>query len=355
MRRYHNTADSPVTVFAILERLAESYAIHAWIKPSESWASIQRRYSGSSGYVDTGIYGPNRYQWQRTEPNPALPIEYSTSYGDWTLLTDYSELSPDTFIIPQYCGGSDYSGNLVEVSNHKAMVELLEGAGLEDGTDFITYSGGYGTFDIAVRAYSLAEIDPSDAEEILSAIDGLSGYPLLDESLNSELEIESQNEAWDDWGKKEFTDELGKYFAAIIRRGLEDSNNYPATFRTLPCTEELAEYAESGDWVPEDKVSLWFIELSEYSNEYWVNEEGSSSYIDMADVVKNGFERAMTHWEDGERKRNLLWDEITRCLETAYLDNFYSELADKLFTPQHGFRCNRQWQHNAEDCPYGTK
>ena len=75
----------------------------------------------------------------------------------------------------------------------------------------------------------------------------------------------------------------------------------------------------------------------------------------MADVVKNGFEREMKHWPDGERKRNLLWDEITRCLESAYSDSFYSELADKLFTHQHGFRCDRQWQHNAENCPYGTK
>jgi hypothetical protein len=58
--------------------------------------------------------------------------------------------------MPNYCSGSDYSGNLCEVSNHKAIIESLPDH-FEDGVEYLSYHGGDGTFGIAIRLDALTE------------------------------------------------------------------------------------------------------------------------------------------------------------------------------------------------------
>ena len=318
MTRHHRPAsEQTVTVHQTIERLQECSNLR-WIKPDESYESNKRRY-GKPYHYDTGrgyVDDPAR---------PWLPVEYSTSYGDWHELSDSTEVTPDTFVIPKYCTGSDYSGNLVEVSNYKAMVELLEGAELEEGIDYLTYSGGYGTFAIAIRAYSL--IETTECDSIIDTLESLGDYPLIDESLESELEMESQNEAWESWGKREFAEELGKYLEREITAGLETEGEYAATFGITHCSVALAEFARNEGWAPDDKLGKWFYKLAEYANENWVNEQGSDSYIDMADVVKHGMERELKHWPDGASKRDALACEIRATLVRAYEVRAYDEIA----------------------------
>ena len=58
----------------------------------------------------------------------------------------------------------------------------------EDGVEYLSYTGDYGTFDIAIRLDSLTD-------DVLETIEALEDYGLIDESLWSELESNSQNEA----------------------------------------------------------------------------------------------------------------------------------------------------------------
>lgn len=351
MRRNHYSAttDYPETVFGIVERLADVSGL-TWIKPNESWESNERRHNSKSRYQVVSE-SPYRCEYVSIPARPWLPIEYSTSYGDWDNLTDYSDITPDTFIIPPYCGGSDYSGSLVEKSNHKALVDALEAAELVDGEDFISYCGGHGTFDVAIRIASLAIT--RDWDSIISTIEGLTDYPLIDESLNSEMEIESQNESWESWGKREFCQELSRHFQREIETLCESTDSYEASFQTIACNAGLLEFTRDsdGDWVPEDKAGTWCWQLADYANEYWVNEQGSDSYIDMARVVKNG----LTGKVYDDAKRASLAAEIRTTLERAYMDAFWSEVARTTSTPQHGYLCNRTWQHDATECPHGVR
>src|ERR1035441_6281160 len=147
--------------------------------------------------------------WTHWDSKPQFPTVLSSSYGDWEEVSDHTPIDPSkVFVMTHYTGGSDYSGDLVEVSNYKAMLELLPSE-YEDSVDYITYSGGHGTFDLAIR------IDRLTAD-ILDAFKSLEDYPLLDESLHSELEMESQNEAWEQDIRQDFKTALGKQLWSVF-------------------------------------------------------------------------------------------------------------------------------------------
>ena len=113
---YHQTEEL-LTTFAIVERVAELHDC-TLIIPEESWESNQRRYNAHEVWTAQG--------YQRIDPNPAIPVEFSSSYGDWDEVKSTDELDPSkVYVIPQYCGGSDYSGSLVERSNYDALQEMF--------------------------------------------------------------------------------------------------------------------------------------------------------------------------------------------------------------------------------------
>jgi hypothetical protein len=326
MRRHRTNDNTPIA-----DRLATCSHVRL-ITPQESWESNERRFVRKGRYVyphlaDGGPYREPVHEY--IEPNPSLPIEWSTSYGDWTELKQGEDVREDTFALLDYTSGSDYSGSLVEVSNRKAIEELCQACGFEDGEDYLDYHGGYGTRALAVRVKALEGEDESGFKaSLLETIEGLEDYPLVDESLHSELEMEAQNQAWEDWGCSEFKTELGKYFAAVIRSGIEDSTEEEFTlFNQLACSEDLAECSENEDWVSDDQANRWFWELSEYANEYWVNEQGEDCCIDMEDVVRKGIGRKLDHWTEREKKRDALVEEMETVLENAFGMWFWGEIA----------------------------
>jgi hypothetical protein len=247
---YHNSAS--VTMYAIVERAVELNQCEL-IQPQQSWKST----------------------------------ELSSTYGEWDSLKAYSEVDPSkVFILASYCSGSDHSGNLVEIANMKALKESLP-AEYEDAAEYIEYSGGFGTFALAIRLDALTP-------ELLETLEVLEDYPVIDESLWSELETESQNEAWDSWAKADFRTALAKalvsaYEASPASDQLdgETDQDYAGGY------DSAVEWLEDGADITDDNLSHLFMLMSDLANEYWVNEQGSDSYIDVEDVVNKSLGRKL--------------------------------------------------------------
>ena len=258
--------------------------------------------------------------WTHWDSKPQFPAELSSSYGDWKEVSEHTPIDPSkVFVMTQYTGGSDYSGDLVEVSNYKAMLELLP-SDYEDGVDYITYSGGHRTFDLAIR------IDRLTAD-ILEAFKSLEDYPLLDESLHSELEMESQNEAWESDIKADFRTALGAQMWSVYesspkaeQRDGETDGDYQDRL------DEIEEYLsdECGEISDCDLLELCW-KMADLANEYWVNEQGSDSYLGVDAVIKGSLCWTATQhtaqWQiDYHRKA---YAEIKALLQTAMSDRKY--------------------------------
>lgn len=337
MRRHHyrSADDSAVTLHAVIERLAELPNVE-WIRPQESWQSNERRYNGRSGYVVLSN-DPYKSEWRTTPARPELPVEYSTSYGDWDTVRDTDQLTADTYVLLQDTAYSDYSGSIVNQANHKDLEETLQAIGLEDGEQYLDYYGGHGTRVLAVRVASLtpdSETKRGWVDSLLETLESLTDYPVVDESTWSELEMESQNEAWESWGKREYQQELGKHYARILTEQLEIADYYGGSFGpyNLAVTLDLVEYAENWDWVTDDLANQTFYVLADLANEYWVNEQGTDSYIDVADVVKKGLADQLNPNFPRHAETLARQSEVVRQLETAlsdgYIADWYQQLAD---------------------------
>lgn len=269
MRRY-SRSETPVTTFALAERAAELSNVR-FIRPSPHWSDS---------------------------------ATLSGSYGDWYELTQTGPMIPsETFVLPDHCSGSDYSGSLIDAANYKALLGMIPDD-YEDGLEYVTYSGGYGTFALAIRIDALTE-------EILDSLESLDDYPLLDDSLHSELEIEAQNEAWDSWAKSEFKTELGRYMWTVFEsstRADQRAEETDEAYQTrLDASEEYLS-DECGE-IGESALCELFYKMADRANVYWENEQGSDMAIDVERVVSGGLEapkRAVNvsppdHWQEYKR------------------------------------------------------
>src|SRR5262249_11836238 len=160
----------------------------------------------------------------------------------------------------------------VEKSNHKALLDAMPSE-YEDGFEYLDIGGGHGTFAIAIRLDALTA-------DMLETLESLEDYPLIDESLHSELEIESQNEAWESSIRSEFRTELGKYLAASFEHSAKAESLTDATL------ESAIEWLEDGADISDSDLAELCWKMADFANEYWTNEQGSDSYLDVEDVVK---------------------------------------------------------------------
>jgi hypothetical protein len=183
----------------------------------------------------------------------------SLSYGDLKEEFDYqgklktADIDSSWFFLSSYMSGSDYSGNDLEVSNHRVFLEMF---GSVDGVHDVY--GGYGTFAVAIRLSTLA-----DNEEIRECLSALENYPVIDEDDMSEVEQEAQNEAWKSW--------LASDFAKALRQKFDNKKN------GLNLEDIESESNE---------MRSLFYEAAEHANEYFINETGNSAWIDIEKIIK---------------------------------------------------------------------
>ena len=107
-------------------------------------------------------------------------------------------------------------------------------------------------------------------DEILETLAALESYPLISEDDHSQLEMELQEEAWQDWAKSDWRDAVEK---ALKEYTPETANDYWAD-ETLDAVPDL-----------DAKLAELFLACQEQTNEYW-DEAGTSQYVDIDAVAK---------------------------------------------------------------------
>lgn len=107
--------------------------------------------------------------------------------------------TPEDFLQIPFTLNGDYVGCVTCQSNCRSIKR-------DFCDDVILVWGSYSSQMLLVRLSDLAE-----NEELLNVIDEIIDYPLYDDSDESELLIELENEAWDNWVKYDFKSELSKY------------------------------------------------------------------------------------------------------------------------------------------------
>lgn len=149
--------------------------------------------------------GGSEVDWTPDPEDPDSPSPESVkSYGvvhqrmEWVKDNLEWDESMELWCIP-YTGFSDYSGGTVERSNSAVLDEKFE---------FVsTVHGGYGSVWTGISEENLNLGSDDDWEEFTGMVDGLEGYPLIDEEHHSNMEMELQNEAWNDWVRSDLKKE----------------------------------------------------------------------------------------------------------------------------------------------------
>lgn len=170
----------------------------------------------------------------------------SFSWGKLNYKEDYYHDIP--VCVPRYLCGGDYANSCsVEIANHKVFMEKF---GDVDGV-YELY-GGHGTFGVAI----LASVDNKEMAEMLAA---LNDYCVINEDVLSEVEMELQEEAWDNWAQCDFVRELEK----------------------LHKIDDLGEYMD-GDQV----FSLFHWAMNEIGED-WQSESGRDMHIDVKRIAEH--------------------------------------------------------------------
>jgi hypothetical protein len=155
---------------------------------------------------------------------------------------------------PDLCGYSDYADpGLIGKANFKHFQDRYS------DPEILTASYGWNGESIVVDLRFASE-------DLIESIVSLEDYPLADEELYSELEMQEHESAWEDTYSKE-------WFKILVNR----LDPYAADNAEMYWAEELVEATVSAE------VALELFErCREAANEYWVVEDLSSgAYINM--------------------------------------------------------------------------
>jgi len=109
-------------------------------------------------------------------------------------------------------------------------------------------------------------------EEMIETIESLESYPLISEDDHSQLEMEDQEEAWENWAEREFSQVLENRLSTILQSSLHDTD----------ANEKGEQIVESISC-----LSSVFHTLADAANEYWQEETGYGQWIDIERVLNN--------------------------------------------------------------------
>jgi len=162
-----------------------------------------------------------------------------------------------TFYLLPYASFGDYDNSTsVERPNAKDFSEPFP---------FVSQrQGDYGTVWTGIDEDDVASITFEQLEELQDICKRLQDYRVIDEQTMSELELEAQNEAWADWGLREFRQKLVKRFGEA--------------------------YEDFIDALPDEQLTEAFYKAADKANEYWESEAGGGVYIRIERVVEKGIE-----------------------------------------------------------------
>ena len=144
-----------------------------------------------SGFYSVAIFGPSQYfdcHYIGSDQSAINAIENTQEY----------------YVMFNYFTAGDYCGSTVERSNYKYMEENYSkwfDAGLMQ-----YHSEAYGTDSILIKVTALKN------EELRELLDALIDYPLIDDSLHSDMLCEAENEDWSDYIRDDIIREIENKF-----------------------------------------------------------------------------------------------------------------------------------------------
>jgi len=221
------------------------------------------------------IEGQRVRLWEDEQPEARDTI----TYGHW------DDDEEGDFVIPEGpVSGSDYSGNLLERSNYDVFREQFADS---QGTEWWETPGGHGTFGLLCRVDADERIPEMEA-----FFEALRNYPVADERAFEELEMTSQQEAWADYGRRDFIRGLQKLFSRILEAG--DGI-------------ELLDLDQDDLFA---NVDNFYVELADLYGEYPANEQGGDWYFRTRDILER-LEKFITDFssaEDTLQGETILWE-----------------------------------------------
>jgi hypothetical protein len=107
-------------------------------------------------------------------------------------------------------------------------------------------------------------------DEMLETLEGLESYPLISEDDHSELEVEDQQEAWENWAASDWR----RLVCAAIDQFLPDGAQKDG--------DEILDAMPDAD----SKLAELFRDCCEWSNTYWEEDGDAGQWIDLDRVAK---------------------------------------------------------------------
>jgi len=177
-----------------------------------------------------------------------------------------NEYMDEDFYIIHLASFGDYDSSChIERSNHRWL--------RENYSDFIsTKYEAYGTELAVIHVAALDSLDWSSdviqgrADDLIRVLNALTDYPSIDDELASEVELEMQDEAWENVYKRDVIREIYRRFEEYEDKDFDESR-----------LKELFEQRASA------------------LNVYWTVESGGNVYID--------FRRIVTDFDEEDIKR----------------------------------------------------
>lgn len=242
--------------------------------------ALLSRLEGIQG--DFCTVSPERSQ----RPSPGAPESYTTVWEDYSPLKEsalpyslleasggrhlfWAKLSPEELLqsfaekklwrkasivfCPAFFSSSDYGGSLVELSNLQAF---LEDHGKKPGVWEL-----YGSYGSSGLALDVRFID----EDMLEELSSLQDYHVVSWDHLFHLELEKEQEAWEDWAREDYRKELQKRLEEL----------FPEAEETIESRLEELE---------EEKLFSLFQQAMESGNVYWKT-EATSRYVDCQEVA----------------------------------------------------------------------
>jgi hypothetical protein len=119
-------------------------------------------------------------------------------------------------------------------------------------------------------------------DEMIETIEALENYPVIDDYDHSALEIELQDEAWEQWAASDWRDAVRDGLADFCPAAIVDAEEYGPHTAKYWADDVL-------DALPDDRLAQQLQELfsacCDQTNTYWF-EDGTSQYIDITRAAK---------------------------------------------------------------------
>jgi hypothetical protein len=160
--------------------------------------------------------------------------------------------------VPSYCTAGDYGGGVHYLSNARVLLEDHGGS-----AQCRKIYGGYGSSGIVLDPRYLSE-------ELLESLQSLESYPILSEDDCGALELELQNEAWENYLSRDFQRALERRLCDLLSE--EEDGDERA--------ERTVESISDGD------LYSLLEDARESENFYWENEH-NSMYLDVERVAES--------------------------------------------------------------------